>query len=134
MQKIPEISENSKKRINQKPRSNNAQWWNQQNRKAGLFRSNQSHAAILSFNQGHEQQASHLIAKAGKDSFGAYLIHIPVLSGAMISFNALGAKTIWTLGLRSTAIAIFLSFFASHKLRNSYRQENHLPLIMNEQN
>ena len=74
-------------------------------------------AAILTWSQAHEQLDNHWLVKAGKDSFGAYLIHIPLLAGAMVAFYSLGLKNIWMLGLGSTAIAIFLSFFVSHQLR-----------------
>ena len=81
-------------------------------------------AAILSLSQANEQLDSHWLAKAGKDSFGAYLIHIPVLAGAMLSCYSLGIKNIWILGFGATAIAIFLSFLASHQLRR-------IPMIRN---
>ena len=59
-------------------------------------------AAILSLSQANEQLDSHWLAKAGKDSFGAYLIHIPVLAGAMLSCYSLGIKNIWILGFGAT--------------------------------
>ena len=74
-------------------------------------------AAILTWSQDYERLDSHWLTKAGKDSFGAYLIHIPILAGAMVTFYSLGIKNIWALGLGSTSMAIFLSFFASHQLR-----------------
>ena len=74
-------------------------------------------AAILTWSQSHEQPDSHWLIKAGKDSFGAYLIHIPLLAGAMITFYSLGIKNIWIFGIGSTVMAIFLSFTASHQLR-----------------
>ena len=74
-------------------------------------------AAILTWSQTHEQLNSDWLTKAGNDSFGAYLIHIPLLAGAMVTFYLLGIKNIWVLGLGSTSIAILLSFAASHQLR-----------------
>ena len=74
-------------------------------------------AAILTWSQTHEQLNSDWLTKAGNDSFGAYLIHIPLLAGAMVAFYLLGIKNIWVLGLGSTSIAILLSFAASHQLR-----------------
>ena len=74
-------------------------------------------AAVITWSQAHEQLDSHWLIKAGKDSFGAYLIHIPLLAGAMVTFYSLGIKNIWILGLGSTVIAIFLAFIASHQLR-----------------
>ena len=74
-------------------------------------------AAVLTWSQEHEQLDSHWLIKAGNDSFGAYLIHIPLLAGAMVAFYSLGIKNIWMLGLGSTVMAIFLSFTASHQLR-----------------
>ena len=74
-------------------------------------------AAILTWNQGHEKLNSNWLVKAGKDSFGAYLIHIPILAGVMVSFYSLGIKNIWIIGVGSTAIAIVLSFSTSHQLR-----------------
>ncbi|MDB4625528.1 acyltransferase, partial [Synechococcus sp. AH-551-E19] len=74
-------------------------------------------AAVLTWSQAHEQLDSHWLIKAGKDSFGAYLIHIPLLAGAMVTFYSLGIKNIWILGLGSTMMAVFLSFIASHQLR-----------------
>ena len=81
-------------------------------------------AATLTWSQAHEQIDSHWLVKAGRDSFGAYLIHIPLLAGAMVTFYSLGIQNIWMLGLGSTTIAIFLSFFASHQLRKipTFRQ------------
>jgi peptidoglycan/LPS O-acetylase OafA/YrhL len=74
-------------------------------------------AAILTWNQSHEQLNSNWLVKAGKDSFGAYLIHIPILAGVMVIFYSLGIKNIWIIGMGSTAIAIVLSFSTSHQLR-----------------
>ena len=74
-------------------------------------------AAVLTWSQAHEQLDSHWLIKAGKDSFGAYLIHIPLLAGAMVTFYSLGIKNIWILGLGSTIMAVFLAFTASHQLR-----------------
>jgi peptidoglycan/LPS O-acetylase OafA/YrhL len=74
-------------------------------------------AAILTWSQANEQLDSDWLTKAGNDSFGAYLIHIPLLAGAMVTFYLLGIKNIWVLGLGSTSIAILLSFAASHQLR-----------------
>ena len=74
-------------------------------------------AAILTWNQGHEQLNSNWLVKAGKDSFGAYLIHIPILAGIMLSFYSLGIKNIWIIGVGSTAVAVVLSFSTSHQLR-----------------
>ena len=74
-------------------------------------------ATILGWNQGHEKLTSNWLVNAGKDSFGAYLIHIPILAGVMVSFYSLGIKNIWIIGLGSTAIAIVLSFSISPQLR-----------------
>lgn len=74
-------------------------------------------AAILTWNQGHEKLNSNWLVNAGKDSFGAYLIHIPILAGVMVSFYSLGIKNIWIIGVGSTAIAIVLPFSTSHQLR-----------------
>ena len=74
-------------------------------------------ASILTWSQANEQLDSHWLTKAGNDSFGAYLIHIPLLAGVMVAFYSLGIKNIWALGLGSTSMAIFLSFVASHQLR-----------------
>ena len=74
-------------------------------------------AAILAWSQDHQQPEKHWLVKAGKDSFGAYLIHIPLLAGTMITSYSLGVRNVWLLGLGSTAIAIFLSFLLSHQLR-----------------
>ncbi len=76
-------------------------------------------AGTLAWNQGHEQLNSHWLVKAGKDSFGAYLIHIPLLAGAIYGLYSLGVTNIWVLGVGSTAIAIVLSFYASHQLRRN---------------
>ena len=74
-------------------------------------------AAVLTWSQDHEQLDSHWLIKAGNDSFGAYLIHIPLLAGAIVTLYSLGIKNIWMLGLGSTVMAIFLSFITSHQLR-----------------
>ena len=74
-------------------------------------------ATILGWNQGHEKLTSNWLINAGKDSFGAYLIHIPILAGVMVSFYSLGIKNIWIIGFGSTAIAIVLSFSISPQLR-----------------
>ena len=74
-------------------------------------------AAIVTWSQANERLDSDWLTKAGNDSFGAYLIHIPLLAGAMVTFYLLGIKNIWVLGLGSTSIAILLSFVASHQLR-----------------
>ena len=50
--------------------------------------------AILTWNQEHEKLNSNWLVNAGKDSFGAYLIHIPILAGVMVSFYSLGIKNI----------------------------------------
>ena len=74
-------------------------------------------AAILAWSQDHQQTEQQWLVQAGKDSFGAYLIHIPLLAGTMITSYSLGVRNIWLLGLGSTVIAIFISFSASHQLR-----------------
>ncbi len=51
-------------------------------------------AAILTWNQGHEKLNSNWLVNAGKDSFGAYSIHTPILAGVMVSFYSLGIKNI----------------------------------------
>ena len=56
-------------------------------------------ATILGWNQGHEKLTSNWLVNAGKDSFGAYLIHIPILVGVMVSFYSLGIKNIWIMAL-----------------------------------
>lgn len=50
-------------------------------------------AAILAWSQDHQQPEQHWLVKAGKDSFGAYLIHIPLLAGTMITSYSLGEET-----------------------------------------
>ena len=74
-------------------------------------------AMFLTWTQQHEHIGGAWLAKAGRDSFGAYLIHIPILAGVMVSFYSLGIKNIWIIGVGSTAIAIVLSFSISHQLR-----------------
>ena len=74
-------------------------------------------AAILTWNQEHEQLSSNWLVRAGKDSFGAYLVHIPLLAAAMVGFYTIGIKNIWIIAMGATAIAIVLSFSASHQLR-----------------
>ena len=74
-------------------------------------------AAILTWNQEHEHSNSDWLVRAGKDSFGAYLVHIPLLAGAMVGFYTIGIRNIWIIAVGATAIAIVLSFSASHQLR-----------------
>ena len=74
-------------------------------------------AAILTWNQEHEHSNNDWLVRAGKDSFGAYLVHIPLLAGAMVSFYTIGIRNIWIIAVGATAIAIVLSFSASHQLR-----------------
>ena len=74
-------------------------------------------AAVLTWSKAHEQLDSHWLIKAGKDSFGAYLIHMPILYGSFMSLHLLGLTNIWILSLSASILAIILSFWGSHQLR-----------------
>ncbi len=75
-------------------------------------------AIFLHWKQHHESIGGTWLAKAGGDSFGAYLIHMPILYIAIMSIYLLGLKDIWLLSLSATFLAIILSFWGSHLLRS----------------
>ena len=75
-------------------------------------------AIFLYWTQHHEHVGGAWLAKAGRDSFGAYLIHMPVLYGSFMTLYLLGLNNIWILSLLATILAIILSFWGSHQLRN----------------
>jgi hypothetical protein len=59
-----------------------------------------------------------MVSQAGRDGFGAYLIHMPILYGCFMPLYLLGITNIWILSLSATILAIVLSFWGSHQLRN----------------
>ena len=75
-------------------------------------------AIFLTWTQHHEHIGGAWLAEAGRDSFGAYLIHMPVLYGCFMPLYLSGVTNIWILGLAATILAIVLSFWGSHQLRN----------------
>jgi hypothetical protein len=46
------------------------------------------------------------------------LIHMPILYGCFMPLYLLGITNIWILSLSATILAIVLSFWGSHQLRN----------------
>ena len=77
-------------------------------------------AIFLHWTQHHESIGGTWLAKAGRDSFGAYLIHMPILYLAIISVYLLGLHNIWLLSILASFLAIILSFWGSHLLRRSF--------------
>jgi peptidoglycan/LPS O-acetylase OafA/YrhL len=75
-------------------------------------------AMFLTWTQQHEHIGGAWLAKAGRDSFGAYLIHMPILYGCFMPLYLSGVTNIWVLSLSATISAIVLSFWGSHQLRN----------------
>lgn len=75
-------------------------------------------AIFLVWTQQHESIGGLWLAKAGRDSFGAYLMHMPILYGVILSIYLLGLKNIWLLSLSATFWAIICSFWTSHLLRS----------------
>ena len=75
-------------------------------------------AIFLTWTQHHEHIGGAWLAEAGRDSFGAYLIHMPVLYGCFMPLYLSGVTNIWILGPSATILAIVLSFWGSHQLRN----------------
>ena len=75
-------------------------------------------AIFLTWTQHHEHIGGAWLAEAGRDGFGAYLIHMPVLYGCFMPLYLSGVTNIWILGPSATILAIVLSFWGSHQLRN----------------
>jgi hypothetical protein len=75
-------------------------------------------AMFLTWTQQHEHIGGAWLAQAGRDGFGAYLIHMPILYGCFMPLYLLGITNIWILSLSATILAIVLSFWGSHQLRN----------------
>ena len=74
-------------------------------------------AIALYWTQHHEHVGGAWLAEAGKDGFGAYLIHMPILYGSFMSLHRSGLTNIWILSLSASLLAIILSFWGSHQLR-----------------
>ena len=74
-------------------------------------------AIALYWTQHHEHVGGAWLAEAGKDGFGAYLIHMPILYGSFMSLHRSGLTNIWILSLSASILAIILSFWGSHQLR-----------------
>ena len=74
-------------------------------------------AIFLTWTQHHEHIGGAWLAEAGRDGFGAYLIHMPVLYGCFMPLYLSGVTNIWILSLSATILAIVLSFWGSHQLR-----------------
>ena len=74
-------------------------------------------AIFLYWTKHHEQVGGTWLAEAGKDGFGAYLVHMPILYGSFMTLHLSGVTNIWILSLSASILAIILSFWGSHQLR-----------------